>query len=262
MVKRAVGGIGGDGTNRVGRRDGNSRCDGGRGSRRLCPQAKAKHIVIVPLFAGSRARHDELGVRMGRGECHVVDLEVLVVPAQWRWTFVVEESGVGRLVGKCGTKRPVDDCKWEEWGMDLPRSGCVGRHARWACMGRTPPPPNGPGRRTPLPAASHQALHASRAYWHLLRCQGVPVPLDAHKQCPALASCGTRAASLTVLARHCSYRTAPFIPPTPCRESILFASLDPLHAILRGTRWSNPSCGVVGGPNGSFLSKHVHVCEI
>jgi len=116
-----------------------------------------------------------------------VDLEVLVVLAQWRWTFVVEEGGVGRLVGKCGTKRPADDCKWEEWGMDLPRSGCVGRHARWACMGRTPPPPNGPGRRTPLPAASHQALHASRAYWHLLRCHGVPVPLDAHKQCPAIS---------------------------------------------------------------------------
>jgi len=29
--------------------------------------------------------------------------------------------------------------------MDLPRSGCVGRHALWACMSRTPPPPNGPG---------------------------------------------------------------------------------------------------------------------
>jgi len=48
-----------------------------------------------------------------------------------------------------------------------------------------------------------------------------------------------------------------------CQNSlILFASLDPLDAIPRGTRLSNHSCGVVGGPNGSFLSKHVHVCEI
>jgi len=59
-----------------------------------------------------------------------------------------------------------------------------------------------------------------------------------------------------------SNRTAPPILPARCRESILFASHDPLHAILRGTRWSNHSCGVVGGPNGSFLSTHVHVCEI
>jgi len=177
----------------------------------------------------------------------------------WRFSWYWHNGG-----GRLWRKRASLAGWWVHVVLGARRTTASGRCGAWTYPGVGASAGTRDGRawvaRPRLPM--DQALHAPRVYWHMLRCHGVPVPPDAHMQCPPLASCGTRASSLTARARYCSYRTAPFIPPTPCRESILFASFDPLDAIPRGTRLSNHSCEVVGGPNGSFLSKHVHVCEI